>query len=204
MCWLSWNLGASTSCNPQGLSRPVMGLLFYPVIGSLCESSSWCKHIGEGNIFFLCLDQTTIPCSLSLWPADRTTFTVLTHLMRSTNHKHFHIISSILFLLILLDPNNFLSTVFQIHAVSVLSSMWKTEIHIHRKPQPKLYVWMYHIKQKFNPLNAELNPICYLLALLAYHFLHVSRIRIKSLILRPLMSYIYIYMYIWRAYSWCF
>jgi len=26
-----------------------------------------------------------------------------------------------------------------------------------------------------NPLNAELNPICYLLALLAHHFLHVSR-----------------------------
>ena len=26
----------------------------------------------------------------------------------------------------------------------------------------------------FNPLNLELNPICYLLALLAHHFLHVS------------------------------
>ena len=45
-----------------------------------------------------------------------------------------------------------------------------------------------------NPLNAELNPTCYLLALLgAYHFLHVSRIRVKSLTLRLLMSYIYIY-----------
>ena len=44
----------------------------------------------------------------------------------------------------------------------------------------------------FNPLNAELNPICYLLALLgAHHFLHVSRIRVKSLTLRLLMSYIY-------------
>jgi len=30
------------------------------------------------------------------------------------------------------------------------------------------------------PLNAKLNPICYLLALIgAHHFLHVSRIRIK-------------------------
>jgi hypothetical protein len=29
MCWLSWNLGASTSWNPQGLSRPVMGLLYH-------------------------------------------------------------------------------------------------------------------------------------------------------------------------------
>jgi len=32
-----------------------------------------------------------------------------------------------------------------------------------------------------NPLNAELNPICYLLALLgAHHFLHVSRRRVKA------------------------
>ena len=31
-----------------------------------------------------------------------------------------------------------------------------------------------------NPLKPELNPICYLLALLgAHHFLHVSRIRVK-------------------------
>ena len=28
VCRLSWNLGASTSWNPQGLSRPVMGLLY--------------------------------------------------------------------------------------------------------------------------------------------------------------------------------
>jgi len=43
-----------------------------------------------------------------------------------------------------------------------------------------------------NPLNPELNPICYLLALLgAHHFLHVSRIRIKLLTFRLLMSYIY-------------
>ena len=41
-----------------------------------------------------------------------------------------------------------------------------------------------------NPLNPELNPICYLLALLAHHFLHVSRIMVKSLTLRLLMSYI--------------
>jgi len=43
-----------------------------------------------------------------------------------------------------------------------------------------------------NPLKPELNPICYLLALLgAHHFLHVSRIRVKSLTFRLLMSYIY-------------
>jgi len=49
-----------------------------------------------------------------------------------------------------------------------------------------------HLKyQLVNPLNPELNPICYLLALLAHHFLHVSRISVKSLTLRLLMSYIY-------------
>ena len=43
-----------------------------------------------------------------------------------------------------------------------------------------------------NPLNPELNPICYLLALLgAHHFLHVNRIRVKLLTFRLLMSYIY-------------
>ena len=43
-----------------------------------------------------------------------------------------------------------------------------------------------------NPLNPELNPICCLPALLgANHFLHVSRIKVKSLPLRVLMSYIY-------------
>jgi len=43
-----------------------------------------------------------------------------------------------------------------------------------------------------NPLNPELNPICYLLALLgAHHFLHVSRIRVKLLTFRLLMSYIW-------------
>jgi len=48
------------------------------------------------------------------------------------------------------------------------------------------------VKQHVNPLNTELNLICYLLALLgAHHFLHVSRIRVKSLTLRLLMSYTY-------------
>ena len=51
----------------------------------------------------------------------------------------------------------------------------------------------------FNTLKPELNSICYLLALLAHHFLHVSRIRVKSLTFRRLMSYIYIY--IWSTHS---
>jgi len=34
---------------------------------------------------------------------------------------------------------------------------------------------------RVNPLNAELNPTCHLLALLGdHHILHVSRVRVKA------------------------
>ena len=54
----------------------------------------------------------------------------------------------------------------------------------------KRYI-MIAAKSVINPLKPELNSTCYLLALLAHHFLHVSRIRVKSLTSRRLMSYIY-------------
>jgi len=60
----------------------------------------------------------------------------------------------------------------------------------------KLYYKMHLVvisSEPINPSNPELNPICYLLALLSHHFLHVSRIMVKSLTLRLPMSYIYIY-----------
>ena len=60
-----------------------------------------------------------------------------------------------------------------------------TSVAIHRRAA--IFGWVVPL---FNPLNPELNPICYLLALLAHHFLHVSRIMVKSLPLRLLMSYI--------------
>ena len=51
-----------------------------------------------------------------------------------------------------------------------------------------------HVLMQINPLKPELNPICYLLALLGDRlFLNVSRIRVKLLTFRLLMSYIYIY-----------
>jgi len=54
------------------------------------------------------------------------------------------------------------------------------------------FVKWFSVCGKFNPLNPELNPICYLLALLgAHHFLHFSRIRVKLLTFRLLISYIY-------------
>jgi len=57
-----------------------------------------------------------------------------------------------------------------------------------------LYYLYFIFMYMFNPLNPKLNPICYLLVLLgAHHFLHVSRIRVKLLTFRRLMSYIYIW-----------
>ena len=56
------------------------------------------------------------------------------------------------------------------------------------KTGARILTSVYHI----NPLNPELNLIWYLLALLAHHFLHVSRIRVKLLNFRRLMSYIYV------------
>ena len=72
----------------------------------------------------------------------------------------------------------------------------------------KTFRYIFTYDCTINPLNAELNPICYLLALLGvHHFLHVSKITVKSLTLRLPMSYIhiyiyiYIYIYIWSTYS---
>ena len=65
-----------------------------------------------------------------------------------------------------------------------------SQIRIKHSMQSEHHVEFFNV----NHLNPELNPICYLLALLgAHHFLHVCRIRVKLLTFRLLMSYIYIY-----------
>ena len=53
MCRLSWNLGASTSWNPQGLSRPVMGLLY--LYRYLCLNTvSYIFELCNINFLLLC------------------------------------------------------------------------------------------------------------------------------------------------------
>ena len=53
--------------------------------------------------------------------------------------------------------------------------------HLEGSGTPVLYMG----RKVLNTLKPELNPICYLLALLgAHHFLHVSRIRVQLLTLR--------------------
>ena len=75
-------------------------------------------------------------------------------------------------------------------AISTYLHVYATNVHEE--------VAAYLLARVLNPLNAQLNPICHLLALLGVHnFLHVSRIRVKSLSLRLLMAYIYIYIYIY-------
>jgi len=56
---LSWNMGASTSWNPQGLSRAVMGLLY------LCILSQFAPLLYASS-FFLCLLLSQIPCYIPL------------------------------------------------------------------------------------------------------------------------------------------
>jgi len=64
--------------------------------------------------------------------------------------------------------------------------------HLELATHPILRYTFVDTETVVNPLNPELNPICYLLALLeAHYFLHVSRIRVKLLTFRLLMSYIY-------------
>ena len=84
-----------------------------------------------------------------------------------------------------LDPMGFVvdgEAVEQFHLPAVLFPL-TLSLHTHSQTECNDSI--------LNPLNAELNPICYLLALLDHHFLHVSRIRVKLLTLRLLMLYIY-------------
>jgi len=79
--------------------------------------------------------------------------------------------------------------VWDLHKICVFSSYIPLSAVVTQLYGTLLLLILLH---PFNPLNSELNPICYLLALLrAHHFLHVSRIRVKLLTFRLLMSYIY-------------
>jgi hypothetical protein len=72
MCRLPWNLGASTSWNPQGLSKPVMELLYLKtaaVVAAMLRTitvwmlelhDSSCKNSSEKNIYAILLSYSTI------------------------------------------------------------------------------------------------------------------------------------------------
>ena len=79
----------------------------------------------------------------------------------------------------------FITTIIDI----IITAMQNADFSHHPARNVNIAVSLY---RAINPLKPELNPICYLLALLAHHFPHVSRIRVKSLTFRRLMSYIYV------------
>jgi hypothetical protein len=67
----------------------------------------------------------------------------------------------------------------------------KTTYPVRNQVEPAILTQKYFIDVCVNPLNAELNPICHLLALLgAHHILHVSRIRVNSLPMESLGFFI--------------
>ena len=57
MCRLSWNLGTSTSWNPEGLPRPVMGLLYFYVYYE-------CAYCLETYLFSFALREILFPCGV--------------------------------------------------------------------------------------------------------------------------------------------
>ena len=56
---------------------------------------------------------------------------------------------------------------------------WKHKSMKTAKYSPNYLFDTRRVQTGINPLNSELNPICSMLALLAHHFLHVSRIMVK-------------------------
>ena len=69
MCRSSWNLGASTSCTPYRLSRPVMGLLYLFTLNnySFCTDLTTNWHI----IPILLVGETTVShFSMEIWFLD--------------------------------------------------------------------------------------------------------------------------------------
>ena len=70
----------------------------------------------------------------------------------------------------------------QIHTVNSnsITSNCQCRIFSHKNQITRICCISARLAVSINPLNAELNPICHLLALLgAHHILHVSRIRVN-------------------------
>ena len=64
----------------------------------------------------------------------------------------------------------------------ILLDIWNIIIKIYTTIiLPVVFVWVWNLVSHINPLNAELNPIRHLLALVGVrHIVHVSRIRVKE------------------------
>jgi hypothetical protein len=63
MCRLSWNLGASTSRNPMGLSRPVMGLLYLYLLPNYSNRSTEQRILGSPFCLFTLAFRISTVCA---------------------------------------------------------------------------------------------------------------------------------------------
>ena len=74
--------------------------------------------------------------------------------------------------------NNYCASIFLIkYYIYIIFIVVPTTVPQHKTTPTNIFSFV-------NPLNAELNPICYLLVLLgAHHFLHVSRIRVNIILI---------------------
>ena len=128
----------------------------------------WLVFVTEKeSVYCAVRTESLIQVQLTVW-RDRMMFNLADHLMRFEDGRQ-----------------------WQVTCYTLLQSATRIRLHLPRTISTK-GERVDAFQPNFNPLNPELNPICYLLALLgAHHFLHVSRIRVKSLTLRRLMSYIY-------------
>jgi len=60
----------------------------------------------------------------------------------------------------------------------------------HIRAKKNLFIFFNLETYFFNPLNAELNPICHLLALLgAHHIFHVKGLRVKVIIIELIIYF---------------
>ena len=68
--------------------------------------------------------------------------------------------------------------VSSVHIFLKICAYFPFPITLYMFPQ---FIGLYLINRKvINPLNAELNPICHLLALLAHHIFHFSGLRVQE------------------------
>jgi len=208
MCLLSWNLGAKSSWNPQGRSRPVKACngialpyntgLLKMIVGVLTTCHT--QYTWDRSICIFLFNRTTLQVFVTYL-----TGALYVHPLWFYKHQHDNRVRStqnafsLPFAAILVNcapsgemhnyctphiiKENFDN--FLIHRCNyiLLSQVYcvydKLLTHWGRGHLNCLNA---HSRGFYNsnPLNAELNPIRYLLALLAHHFLHVSSIRVKS------------------------
>jgi len=234
MCRLCWNLGTSTSWNPLGLSRPVMGLLYLyapycRITGEkfmLCPRQSKCYatvNVGIHLAERVAVCKHTECCWLDINSGGTLARIYLLYLVNVCANIYWAIYTvCVKFLCPIFSPViqlPFVSKVFcishtdlctfSLHSFIIATKPLSHALQSYGKEQDNtqkhkagtafnpltlilltwriwwapanVSKWQMGFNSEFKGLNAELNPICHLLALLeAHHIFHVSGLRVKQ------------------------